>query len=503
MSDGDLYLGLDVGTTGVKAIVFDADGTAHGRGSANFQLRTPRPGIYLQDALDWQAGIRHAVQAACASVPSGQIKALAVSAQGGALVPLDASLEPMAPVRSWLDRRAGAAAATFERIFGRADFYARTGWPIAPNNTAAQILDLRYSEPNVFARARYFCDTAAYVTGWLTGTPAMDTNVAGITQLTNVNTETWDRDILATVGVSPIRLPLLVRPGARLGHLSAAAAKQLGLSRSVLVAGGAHDQYCAALGGGAVGAGDLLISTGTAWVLLAVADGPHPDPKAAIGSGRHLVAGRWGHFGEVANGGVSLEWARQLLAQGERPLELAQVGELVKGVEAGADGLSFFPHFDGTSPFDSTGTSRGSLLGLSLGHGSAHMLRAVMEGVAMSTRLMLESYERSLDRSPGMPVVVGGATRSSTWMQLLADVLGRALRVVAEPDAACVGAAILASVACGDVASVEEGTARMASSSVALHPDDGVTNAYEALFASYVHNAQQLTRLYAGDGPAS
>jgi sugar (pentulose or hexulose) kinase len=494
-----LSLGIDVGTTGTKAIVVDAAGVIHGRGRAGYRLSSPCPGQYVQDAHDWERGVAGAVRAACDGIEPGLIGALAISAQGGTLVAVDGSHRPLGPARSWLDRRAKESAAEFERVFGAADFYRRTGWPIAPNNTAAQLLDLASSEPDTFVNARYFCDTAAYLNGWLVGTPTIDTNVAGIAQLVDARSATWDRDILEVIGVGPDRLPRIAIPGTPIGSLTEPAATALGLRAGTVVGAGAHDQYCAALGADALEEGDILLSTGTAWVALAVASKPFADPTVGIGSGRHLVPGLWGHFGEVSNGGVSIEWARRLLNHGDHePVSLDALDPILRSSARGSGGVSFFPFFDGTSPYDALEASRGSLLGLSLSHDHRQVLRAVAEGVAFSLRILLNNYYASADDSRrSLPVVVGGATRSREWMQLVADILGSDLLVGAEPDAACVGAAILAATAAGVVADPRAGVEQMACLRTVAAADAAATRAYEPLFARYDAEAKSLGGLYA------
>jgi len=493
-----LYLGIDVGTTGAKALVVDVDGTAHGRGHATYRLDCPAPRQFVQDATAWQDGVAAAVRAACTDVDRSRVAALAVSAQGGTLVAVDERHRPLAPARSWLDRRATGAAATFARVFGHADFYRRTGWPIAPNNTAAQLLDLVSSGAEELAAARCFCDTAAYVNGWLTGTATIDANVAGISQLIDAASGTWDLEILDVIGVSPARLPQIAAPGSAIGALTEQAADALGLPAGIVVGAGAQDQYAAALGAGAVRDGDVLLSTGTAWVMLAVADRPYHDPSGGIGSGRHLIPQRWGHFGEIANGGVSIEWARRLLNHGDHePVELDDLDAVLARTPRGADGLSFFPFFDGTSPCDELETSRGSLVGLSLGHDHRHVLRAVAEGVAFALRILLDGYYTAAGEPSGTQTVVGGATRSREWMQLLADVLATDLLVSCEPDAACIGAAILAATAAGDLPDARAGAERIGGPRTVTAPDADASRAYDELFRTYHRDARALGELYA------
>jgi sugar (pentulose or hexulose) kinase len=493
-----LYVGVDVGTTGTKAMVIDVAGASYGRGQATYRLECPRPGQFVQNATDWQEGVIAAIRAACADVDLERVAGLAIAAQGGTLVAVDVHHRPLGPARSWLDRRATRSAETFERIFGRDDFYRRTGWPIAPNNTAAQLLDLASTGSAEFAAATCFCDTAAYVNGWLTGTPTIDANVAGITQLTDAAEGSWDEDILGVIGVTPDRLPVIVVPGCSIGRLAEPAAAALGLRPGTAVGAGAQDQYCAALGAGAIGEGDVLLSTGTAWVMLAAAASAYGDPNGGIGSGRHLVPGRWGHFGEVSNGGVSLEWARRLLNHGSHePLALEDLDAVLAETPLGADGLRFFPFFDGTGPYDSLGTSRGTLLGLSLSHDHRHVLRAVVEGVAFAMRMLLDDYRRSVTAENSSAVVVGGATRSREWIQLLADILQTDLLVSSHPDAACVGAAILAATAAGAVADARSGAEGMTCSRAVVAANARTSRAYDRLFSTYRRDAHALGDLYA------
>jgi xylulokinase len=495
--DASLYLGVDVGTTSTKALVLDTGGTVYGRGQASYRLYSPQPGHHVQDATEWQGAVIDTTRAACADIDPTRIEAIAISAQGGTLVALDRDSRPLCPARSWLDRRATRSARRFEHVFGREDFYRRTGWPIAPNNTAAQLLDLASNDPDVFASATCFCDTAAYVNGWLTGTPTIDSNVAGIGQLVDVGSESWDEEILATIGVGPERLPLIAQPGTRLGTLTEDAADALGLSRDTIVAAGAHDQYCAALGVGAIQPNDLLLSTGTAWVMLAVATKPYGDPAGGIGSGRHFLDELWGHFGEVSNGGLSMEWAGRLRGgSGHAHLESASLDAALATTSPGADGLSFFPFFDGTSPDDTSETSRGSMLGLALTHDHRHLLRAVAEGVAFAMRMLLEGYWSFADRRTSLPVVAGGATRSTEWIQLLAQILGTDLLVSAEPNAACLGAAILAAIAIGEVPDARSGADRMGSSTGRVVADPSAAHEYDQLFRTYERHAHGLSELY-------
>lgn len=491
-STGHLFVGVDVGTTSTKAAVVDKHGHILGSGYESYPIGYDGQGRYLQDAEDWKRATIKAVDAAIADVNRDRIRALSISAQGGTLVPVDHDSRPLLPARSWLDRRGAAQADRLRRVFGERDFFERTGWPIAPNNTCTQMLALRDEEPNVYDRAAYFLDTASYMNFWLAGSPVMDTNIAGITQLMNVNSEAWDPDVLDLLQVEERRLPLLARPGSLLGVISPVAFTDLGLSPSTLVIAGGHDQYCAALGVNVVNDGDLLLSTGTAWVALGIGTTVLRDYACGFALGRHFVPSLFGHFGEVPSGGISLDWLQRLVQEGGT---LEDFEQLVSATEPGAGGVLFFPNFDGTSPYDLNGSSRGSFLGLELGHEKRHLARAVMEGVVFQTAQLLDTYRATTGRD-FTPTVVGGATKSSTWTALIADILGSDLKVSTTADAACVGAAILAATGSGAYAEVPEAASMMSAPTVHVSPDGERSAYYAARRKSYDLAALRLAQLY-------
>jgi xylulokinase len=193
-----------------------------------------------------------------------------------------------------------------------------------------------------------------------------------------------------------------------------------------------------------------------------------------------------------------MDWARRLLSHDDcGPVQLEALDATLTSVPRGSEGCFFFPYFDGTSPFDRIGLSQGSLLGLSLLHDHRHVLRAVAEGVAYAARLMLEAYSTSLGRPITPPIVVGGATRSGEWMQLLADILGTDLSVSSEPDSACVGAAMLAATATGAARDVRSSVRSLACPRTLRRADPTASRLYDELYIEFHRHAGALSCLYA------
>jgi sugar (pentulose or hexulose) kinase len=492
-----LFLGIDVGTTGTKAAVVDETGKKVGSGYARCEVTSPSPGRYFQDATEWKKAVIDSVGMATQGVDGSNIRALAISAQGGTLVPVDDKNQPLLPARSWLDRRAVAEATALRENFGARGFYERTGWPIAPNNTCSQLLALESEESQTFERAAYFLETASYLNFWLCGHPVIDSNIAGITQLMDVKAMKWDSQILDFVGVDATRLPDMRQPGEPIGTLSYAAAADLDLHATTTVVAGGHDQYCAALGSGVVANGDLLLSTGSAWVLLGIGADVLHDEDSGFSFGHHLIPDLWGHFGEVENGGVCVEWIRRLWdVNGSSGLNLEDLGPILNETSPGSEGVLFFPHFEGTNPFDHNDTSHGAFLGLRLGHERRHLVRAVMEGVAIQTALVLNTY-RGMTASVGVPTVVGGATKNDEWMRLVASVFGSEVRVSGDPDAACFGAAALAASGSGVFPSVASAAEKIVAPWKIVSPESAEMAIYAELSASYELASKKLATLYA------
>lgn len=490
----DLVIGIDVGTTGTKAMVLDVTGAVLHEAYFAYGLDRPEPLHVEQDPEDWWRGVVSTVRECAEHVNGAPIRALAVSAQGGSVVAVDEHGIALAPARSWLDRRASAQAREISDRFGKRAFFERTGWRLYGAYNAVQLMNMRDEEPQLFADAAYFLSTADYINFRLTGLPKVDRNSIGITQLASAESMDWDPEILEFIGIDRARLSEIVTPGEQIGHLTVESAAELGLNeRTMLVAGG-HDQYCAALGAGVIDEGDLLISTGTAWVVLGISEQAIPDPVANFGHGNHVVSGRWGNFGSFRNGGVCLDWARSLFGGKEGPISYEDVDAYAAAAAPGAEGVRFFPHFDGTNIPDWSDESKGSFLGMELRHGQPEFITAVLEGICFELRRVLQAYGDFAPRG-GRVRLLGGAAKSPAWTQMIADILNEPVEVPRVTNSACVGAAILAAVGTGAFADAAEAYTRMSFDLETYAPGEAAAT-YETLFKGYLEGTRTLRALY-------
>lgn len=487
----DLLIGIDVGTSGARAMLVTEDGTVLGTASHPYAVHRRADGAVEQDAMEWWTAVTSTVRTVTAAIDPSRVRALGISAQGGALVCVDADLVPLGPAVSWLDSRAEDAAASLRARFGADGFYDRTGWNLGPRYNAAHILRIRETEPELFARTAFFLSTSDFILGRLTGDVALDVNSAAITQLMDTARRTYDQDILDAVGVTDAVLPRLVPSGTAVGTLTAAAADDLGLPRTVLAVAGGHDQYCAVIGSGAGDPSTLVLSTGTAWVTLGAATVIVADPGHHVSVSPHILPGTWGQFASLLNGGPSLEWLRALWADSTGPLSYDQVSDDVSATAPGAEGVVFLPHFGATVP-DWNDASRGSFVGLDLTHERRHLVRATLEGIAFEA-VDLIGRQKALNPGITRVRVIGGATRSPVWPRIIADVLGDTIELSTGPDAALLGAAVIAAAASPD--RIAASAAHMVPTVRDLEPGPD-SEVYAALAPRRAAMSRQVSRVY-------
>ena len=483
-------LGIDVGTTGTKALLFSEAGKLLGSAYRGYLTATPKPAYCEQNAADWWDAVVETVKEVCNDpVVAKQVAAISLSSQGGTMVAVDEDLHQVRPALVWSDKRCAAQRETFLQEVGDSScMYEKTGWKLGLGQNALQIRWMKDNEPELFAKTHMFLSVPDYISAKLTGIPAVDISNGGINQLVNIREGKYDKSLLAFAGITEEKLPKIVPSGEVVGNLTEAAAKELGLSTDCVLVSGAHDQYAVALGAGACEAGDILIGTGTAWVVTAMADGP--DFASGKAQSVSAVPGKWGTLWSLSSGGVCLEWLRHCVTA--VPDSYNVINEEAAGRSAAAEGLYFFP-FAGRSTVKKD-FQRGSFVGLSLSHDRFSMARAVMEGVAFQIKMMLETF-KAKPSAAGLKLA-GGATKSDLWCQILADIAGIPVRIPEVADLACVGAAVLAGTGCGIFGSVQEGYERLKVNERVIEPNEEGTRKYKEYFAAYRDLAEKLGAAY-------
>lgn len=436
-----LVIGLDVGTTGTKAIITDEHGTVLSRGYREYPLKSQN-GRVTQNAADWWDAAQYAICTALQSVNPKEVRAIGISTQGASMLAADKAGNPISEVITWMDTRSAAEAEALTNTIGTEGVYRKCGWLPNPSLDAAKILWLQKNDPDTFTRADTFISTLEYINLKLTGKNVIDPTNAAIRQLYNMETGTWDEQILNLIGISKNRLPDILPVGALVGTLTPDAAAALGLDPEVAVFNGAHDQYCASIGSGAVGAGDMLLATGTTWVVLGVTDRLlYTDNH--ICPGIHPVKGKYGAMASLVSAGSALNWYKDLVGADFKTMDQ----EAAVRAESAKD-LFVLPYVLGAGfPHNQPGL-RGAMFGLDAGHDRYHIARALMEGVAFEASIVLEQFATQGIRI-GKLMMTGGAARSDLWSEIVGYATGCKIYRPAEPETCCLGAAMIAFVGLG------------------------------------------------------
>ena len=462
-----MLIGLDVGTTGVKAVAVAPDGQVVARAERGYPLSTPHAGWSEQDPEDWW----RAAEAALADLGPLEIAGIGLSGQMHGLVALDDHDRVLRPAILWNDQRTGAECVEIEKRVGLERLIALTGNRALTGFTAPKLLWLRRHEPDVYSRIHRVLLPKDYVRLRLTGEWAMDVADASGTLLLDVAGRRWSDDVLAALDVPRAWLPPLLESPEVSGRTAA----------GIPVAAGAGDCAAAALGVGIDRAGPLSIVLGTSGVVFAALPAYAAEPQARVHAFCHAVPGAWHAMGVMLSAAGSLQWFRDRLAP-ETPF-----GDLVAEAEAwdpGADGLLFQPYLAGERTPHADPSARAAFVGLELRHDRGALVRSVLEGVSFGLRDSLELL-RGLGVDADRARVSGGGARGGLWLSILASVLGLPLETTAVEEGSAYGAALLGGVAGGVFGDVHEAVARCVRVGATIEPDAAWTPAYEDLYARY------------------
>jgi len=455
------YLGIDVGTTAIKALLVDGDFRVVRQASREYPIHCPHRDWAEQEPEDWWNGLVACVREVTAAAPDHHVAALALSTQGDTLCPADADGHALAPARTWMDARAGQEIAELTQQHEPLWWYRRCGMKPAPFHALATIPWLRKHEPEAFEQAAWFALVQDFLLFRLVGKRVVDAPNASRTIFYNTVERRWDPEIMELVGVEESRVAEARESGTTVGPLLPEAAEALNLSTDVTVALGAHDQCAAATGCGALGEGSMMLSCGTAWALVTAARSPVLDSQARLQTYCHAFPEGWTVLG-AQPGGAVLRWFRDEMAPELAEDEAAYERLVQEAASAAHDApdLIFLPHVYGAVTPAWQPQARAGFLGLTLQHDRGSLVRGLLEGVALEARWNVEVMEEVVGPIEELRMI-GGAAKSRTWAQTVADATGKRVLLPEVSEAAAYGAALLAAKAIGAIKAPEEATEQL------------------------------------------
>jgi len=463
-------LGLDVGTSSLKALLSDAGGTTVATATAEYPLSTPRPGWSEQDPEQWVlaaiAATREVLASAEAAGHAGagrRVAAIGFSGQMHGAVFVDRANDPLRPCILWNDSRSAAECEDLDRELGAATILARTGNRMLPGFTAPKVRWLQRHEPETWRRTDCVMLPKDFLRMRLGGTRATDAADASGTLYFDVANRRWSQEMLRDLGIASTQVPACHESPDVVDRLSASMAEAMGLVAGTPMVAGAGDQAAAAIGAGVTAPGTLSANLGTSGVLFAASDSFRASPDGALHAFCHALPGRWHLMSVMLSAGGSMSWFLENVARDAEARAAAEgcsIHELIDreaaAIPPGCDGVTFVPTLAGERCPVPNPRARGSFLGISLATTQAHLARAVLEGVAASMSASLELI-RAAGIDPPDAVGAGGGLASPLWSQMHADAFGIPIHLAKDHEGSARGAALLAGLGCGatSLASIE------------------------------------------------
>jgi xylulokinase len=488
------YLGIDVGTGGTRALIMDVQGQVVASASAEHQhFASPRPGWAEQDPRDWWqacgAAVRKALQSG--NRRAEDIGCVGFSGQMHGAVLLDSADEVVRPAIIWCDQRSEPQCRELENLIGKDALIRLTCNPPLTNFTVTKFLWVRETEPQAWDRVAHVMLPKDYVRFRLTGERAIDMADASGTLLLDVANRKWSAEVLSKTGIDQKLLPALFESPQVCGNVSAAGSDATGLKVGTPVVAGAGDQAAGAVGMGIARVGAVSATIGTSGVVFASTDRPAMDPQGRLHTFCHAIPGRWHVMGVTQAAGLSLRWYRDQFGaaspgvqkkDGPDPYDV--FAEEAAAAPAGSEGAFWAPYLMGERTPHLDPNARGALVGLTASHTRAHVIRAILEGVAFSLKDTFTIFEEMK-----VPVTAirlgGGGARSPLWRQIQADVYGHEVEMVAAEEGAAYGAAILAGTGAGAWSSVERACAAIVRVAKTIAPNQNDSATMQQAYGTY------------------
>jgi xylulokinase len=494
----DVLLGIDLGSTSLKAVLYDLDGHPVAKGSRpteKFHPDEEHPEwVVWQPEQIWGSTAAAVRDAVAALDDPRRIRAVAVTGMGMDGLPIDEQGHWLYPMISWHDPRTTEQLAWWEEHIGAPRVFSVGGNPLWHINSALRILWVREHEPEVYARADKWLLIEDFLNYMLCGRCVTDYSMASCTLLFDQRTRSWSDEMLAAAGIERRLLCEALPSGTPIGEVTRAAAEKTGLPEGTPVILGGHDHLCGALPVGAFEPGVVLDVTGTWESVIAATKQPILDDQLrtmGMTVQAHVSRDRWAVWGGTVAADM-LEWYRRELG-GLAEQQAAEDGEVVwdklmamaAAAPAGARGVMFLPHFSGATCPQVDGDSRGAFVGLANTVTQGDLLRAMVEGLNYQFLDIIRSLQTGLNTTVERIVGVGGGTRNQLWMQNKADVVGRAIEVPEVEEATPHGAAILAGIGAGLYQDEQEAFERVYRAGKTYEPNREATALYQARFAVY------------------
>jgi len=498
----DYMLGVDVGTTSTKAVLYDMKGNVMSYADAGYKLYQDVPDMAEEDPDDIFGAVIEVMSQTIKKVQAkpDDIKGVSFSCAMHSLILMDQADQPMTRAITWADNRAAEYSEELKKNGIGSEIYAKTGTPIHPMAPLSKILWLRNEKPDLFKRTKKFIDLKTYIFFRLFGVYKMEYSLASATGMFNIFDLDWEPQALNLLQISRKQLPELVEPTDIMTGISEQYADLLGINAKTPFVFGASDGVLSNLGVNAIDSGVVAVTIGTSGAVRVVVDKPVVDPEGKLFC-YALTKDKWVVGGPVNNGGIVFGWVKNSLFAPEK-VTAKQMGvstfdvlnQIAENIPAGSNGLLFHPYLGGERAPIWNAYARGSFFGLTRIHTRDHMARAVLEGIVYNLYEVMLMIER-ITGKPKSIRATGGFARSPLWRQLLADIFDQPVTIPKIFESSCLGAAVLGMYALGyidDLSAVKD----MVGITQVHHPNEKDVAVYQELFPIWLRVSQVLEPEY-------
>lgn len=481
----DYLLGLDIGTSGVKALLISVEGKIISSKTVSYPLATPHPGWAEQSPYDWWEATVEVIEEVVSStqIDSTQIKGISLSGQMHSSVFLDEKMEVIRPAILWSDTRTSEQCKEICVKAGGLDQLIRyVSNPALEGFTAPKILWLKEKEPENYQKVKYILLPKDYIRYRLTGELFTEVSDAAGTLLFEVIKKRWSTGLLEKLEIDQNLLPPVLNSFDLAGRITKPIAEKTGLKFKIPVVAGGADNACGAVGSGIIQEGRVMVSIGSSGVVLAQTNNPQADQKGRIHLFNHAYPDSWYIMGVTLSAGMSYEWLQKKLFN--HSLDYAKLDQLAEEVNPGSEGLIFLPYLYGERTPHADANARGVYFGISGKHDQRHFIRSVLEGVTFALKDSLE-----LIKDKGVKIkeirAIGGGAKSSVWQQILADILGEEINLLNVEEGPAFGAALIAGVGVGVYSSFAEAVNRIIKVKKTIVPRIQNTEQYNNYYQLY------------------
>jgi xylulokinase len=481
----DYLLGIDLGTSSCKTVLFDRDLKVVSLASVEYPTLFPHHGWAEQPADQWWQALIRTVQEVLdrSKIDPADIAGIGVDSMGSVVLPVDCQGQPLRNGLIWMDRRSEDRCCWIDRHL-KDTLWQINGNYNDPSNIAPKVLWIKDDEPGIYEQTGKFLHANGYLVYKLTGQMSMDVSEGGLTQLFDLRQGCWSPELIAGCGIDRDKFPEIYNCYDVVGKVTADAASASGLKAGTPVVAGAMDMVASALGSGVNRPGQVYTAAGTVTAVGACTD--RPEFHHALHIYHHIVPGMWIKAAGVDFGGGGLRWFKDLL----REESYDEFNDSANQSPPGSNGLIFLPYMVGQRAPLWNSNTRGVIFGLNPASDKRDLVRMMMEGNALGVRYILNIVE-----STGLPVssmrMTGGCTRSSAWMQIFADITGKKVEVPGSIDVAALGSAITAGVGAGVYGNFQDILTKLSvENEYQVNPEN--TRLYESIMKIYCKLYQDL-----------